>query len=288
MAKSSTSYACQSCGAVTAKWAGKCESCGGWNTIVEEGVAPPLGSGATRRAKGRARVVCQINMSDANWAIAELDRVLKMGARGVLMGCAQPPAGVSTANTVWDPFWARLEEAGVPALLHIGSGGVMTTEASDPMLPSRGFANAESLRRGFEGRPGGERKRHERRADGRQQGHAREKSHRPGSLDEGETLQRQPLQVEPPCHQDGGDQQHDAGGDELQQKGAIRAPGGFGHAARCPRVFAPVKGGGCDCHAPIHGFLALASPGFASASGGPRAGKGFPTPRQPLAWRAAA
>ncbi len=95
-------------------------------------------------------------MSDADWAIAELERVLKMGAKGVLMGCAQPPAGVATANTVWDPFWARLEEAGVPALLHIGSGGVMTTEASDPMLPPRGFANAESLRRGFEGRPGGE------------------------------------------------------------------------------------------------------------------------------------
>ena len=110
----------------------------------------------TRRAKGRARVVCQINMSDAGWAITELERVLKMGASGVLMGCAQPPAGVSPANSVWDPFWARLEEAGVPALLHIGSGGVMTTEASDPMLPPRGFANAESLRRGFEGRPGGE------------------------------------------------------------------------------------------------------------------------------------
>ena len=29
-------FVCQSCGAATAKWAGRCESCGAWNTIVEE------------------------------------------------------------------------------------------------------------------------------------------------------------------------------------------------------------------------------------------------------------
>ena len=51
MAKSSASFVCQSCGATHTKWAGKCEACNGWNTVVEEGIAPPLGSGATRRAK---------------------------------------------------------------------------------------------------------------------------------------------------------------------------------------------------------------------------------------------
>src|ERR1700748_1762778 len=80
MAKSSTSYACQSCGAVTAKWSGKCESCGGWNTIVEEGVAPPLGSGATRRAKGRKITLEDLKTEDAPperrpTGIAEFDRV---------------------------------------------------------------------------------------------------------------------------------------------------------------------------------------------------------------------
>ena len=48
MAKSKTSYVCQSCGAVTSKWSGKCESCGEWNTItaeVTEGAMPKgLGS----------------------------------------------------------------------------------------------------------------------------------------------------------------------------------------------------------------------------------------------------
>ncbi|HYD07256.1 MAG TPA: hypothetical protein VEC60_16090, partial [Reyranella sp.] len=32
MAKPVRSFTCQSCGAVTAKWAGKCESCGAWNS----------------------------------------------------------------------------------------------------------------------------------------------------------------------------------------------------------------------------------------------------------------
>ena len=36
MAKIKTSYFCQSCGHQTAKWMGRCPTCGEWNTIVEE------------------------------------------------------------------------------------------------------------------------------------------------------------------------------------------------------------------------------------------------------------
>ncbi|HEY7690667.1 MAG TPA: hypothetical protein VH835_18345, partial [Dongiaceae bacterium] len=36
MAKAATQYVCQSCGAVTPRWSGKCDSCGAWNTIIEE------------------------------------------------------------------------------------------------------------------------------------------------------------------------------------------------------------------------------------------------------------
>ncbi|MGZ3931796.1 MAG: DNA repair protein RadA, partial [Bacteroidia bacterium] len=36
MSKVKTSYFCQSCGTQTAKWVGRCGSCGEWNTIVEE------------------------------------------------------------------------------------------------------------------------------------------------------------------------------------------------------------------------------------------------------------
>lgn len=36
MAKAKTQYVCQNCGASSAKWIGKCPSCGEWNTYVEE------------------------------------------------------------------------------------------------------------------------------------------------------------------------------------------------------------------------------------------------------------
>ena len=38
MAKPSARYVCQSCGAVHPKWAGRCDACGEWNTLVEEAV----------------------------------------------------------------------------------------------------------------------------------------------------------------------------------------------------------------------------------------------------------
>lgn len=58
MAKSSSHYVCQTCGASFPKWGGKCEACGAWNALVEEAVAsgPPKGlsDGSKHKAKGRA------------------------------------------------------------------------------------------------------------------------------------------------------------------------------------------------------------------------------------------
>jgi DNA repair protein RadA/Sms len=58
MAKPSTLFVCQSCGASFPKWAGKCEACGGWNTLTEEAApaAPPKGLGATHRSPRAARI----------------------------------------------------------------------------------------------------------------------------------------------------------------------------------------------------------------------------------------
>ena len=36
LAKAVTRFVCQSCGAVTVKWAGHCETCDEWNTIEPE------------------------------------------------------------------------------------------------------------------------------------------------------------------------------------------------------------------------------------------------------------
>ncbi|MGE4351580.1 MAG: DNA repair protein RadA [Bdellovibrionales bacterium] len=58
MAKNSSFYVCQACGASFPKWGGKCEACGAWNTLVEEAApeGPPKGlhSGGKTKIKGKA------------------------------------------------------------------------------------------------------------------------------------------------------------------------------------------------------------------------------------------
>ncbi|HEU4641065.1 MAG TPA: DNA repair protein RadA [Gemmatimonadaceae bacterium] len=54
MPKSRTVYRCTECGADHPKWAGRCDVCGEWNTLVEEVSAPPAATPAARRRGGRA------------------------------------------------------------------------------------------------------------------------------------------------------------------------------------------------------------------------------------------
>jgi predicted TIM-barrel fold metal-dependent hydrolase len=58
---------------------------------------------------------------DPSLATAELDRVLADGARVIALRPG-PAYGRSPADPVWDPFWARLQEAGVAAAYHSYAG----------------------------------------------------------------------------------------------------------------------------------------------------------------------
>lgn len=95
-----TSHVCQSCGAAHGKWAGRCESCGAWNTLVEE-AAPAARAGSP--GAGRALALADLAASDAPPArlssgIAELDRVLGGGlvpGAAALVG-GDPGIGKST------------------------------------------------------------------------------------------------------------------------------------------------------------------------------------------------
>ena len=50
MAKTRSVYVCQNCGAESAKWIGKCNACGEWNTYVEQRISKgPSASGLTER-----------------------------------------------------------------------------------------------------------------------------------------------------------------------------------------------------------------------------------------------
>lgn len=50
MAKKTVNFVCQECGASHPKWAGRCDSCGAWNSLTEEAVreAAPKGLGAQK------------------------------------------------------------------------------------------------------------------------------------------------------------------------------------------------------------------------------------------------
>ncbi len=80
MARNSLSFVCQQCGAVSPKWAGKCDDCGAWNTLVEERKEAPSGPG--KRVTGRRIVLEALNLSDRpeppprmQSGISEFDRV---------------------------------------------------------------------------------------------------------------------------------------------------------------------------------------------------------------------
>lgn len=67
MAKARKIFACQSCGATTGKWAGQCEACNEWNSIVEEQdiVTPTgLGKGGGNKARGRTIELAELTGED--------------------------------------------------------------------------------------------------------------------------------------------------------------------------------------------------------------------------------
>jgi predicted TIM-barrel fold metal-dependent hydrolase len=61
------------------------------------------------------------DLDDLDRAIPELERALDLGLREVWLP-ARAPGGRSPGHVDHDPYWARLAEAGVPFVLHVGSG----------------------------------------------------------------------------------------------------------------------------------------------------------------------
>jgi predicted TIM-barrel fold metal-dependent hydrolase len=60
-----------------------------------------------------------VPMHDVDLAMVELDFALSQGL-GAIWVPATPWAGMSPGHGAWDPFYARLAEAGVPFTLHVG------------------------------------------------------------------------------------------------------------------------------------------------------------------------
>jgi DNA repair protein RadA/Sms len=102
MSKRNLTFVCQNCGAAFSRWQGKCEACGEWNTLSEEGAERPAGPG---RKPGKGRLFALEPLAgEAHEAprlpsgIAEFDRVTGGGfVRGsVLLVGGDPGIGKST------------------------------------------------------------------------------------------------------------------------------------------------------------------------------------------------
>ena len=104
MAKAKSIFFCTECGNETPKWAGRCPSCGAWNTLVEQAVSDAVKAKSGGRGRGfrsKARPIGELDTTQEirfPTGMGELDRVLGGGAvQGslVLVGGA-PGIGKST------------------------------------------------------------------------------------------------------------------------------------------------------------------------------------------------
>ena len=103
MARPTSRYVCQECGAVAARWAGRCDACGAWNTLVEEAIPAAAPGGLGRTVKTRGVTFVDLGSGGADLprrttGIAEADRVLGGGlvpGSALLIG-GDPGIGKST------------------------------------------------------------------------------------------------------------------------------------------------------------------------------------------------
>lgn len=104
MSKVKTAYFCQNCGTQSPKWAGKCPSCGEWNTFVEEVIQKPESNGfgvVTSQKMQRPRLISDLESSQLPripLLDQELNRVLGGGLvpGSLILFGGEPGIGKST------------------------------------------------------------------------------------------------------------------------------------------------------------------------------------------------
>ena len=103
MAKATTSFVCQNCGASYKRWQGRCDSCGEWNTVVEQARTELLPKGISGGKGGRKIEFVDLKGTSEPpprrlTGIGELDRVCGGGlvaGSAILVG-GDPGIGKST------------------------------------------------------------------------------------------------------------------------------------------------------------------------------------------------
>lgn len=166
MARARTIFRCTECGADHAKWAGRCDACGEWNSLVEEPAAPSgAAAGASRRKGGPAALgaggrvveaqrisgIARADSARIRTGVAEFDFVLGGGivpGSLVLVG-GEPGIGKSTMLL---QVAAALEAAGTPTLYVSGEESALQVKlradrigASAQLVPFLGETLVETV-----------------------------------------------------------------------------------------------------------------------------------------------
>lgn len=103
MAKKNNVFACQDCGAIYKKWAGRCDACNAWDSIIEEAPDNNFSKNTSAGRKGNKMAFVPLsgkaqNVARISTSIGELDRVLGGGmviGSAILIG-GDPGIGKST------------------------------------------------------------------------------------------------------------------------------------------------------------------------------------------------
>ena len=82
----------------------------------------------------RLKAVGFLPLNDPDLAVAALDEALADGVSAVWVP-SDAPGDRSPAHVVYDPVWARLAEAGVPFVLHVGGGKLLPKSFHNNGLP---------------------------------------------------------------------------------------------------------------------------------------------------------
>lgn len=96
------------------------------------------------KSQGRLVGLAALPVQDPAAAITELDRVIDMGYRGVVIA-SNAPKGRRYCDDDYDPLWARAQEAGIPVSFHVGCfshipSWLKETSGRDPIATYSGTA----------------------------------------------------------------------------------------------------------------------------------------------------
>jgi DNA repair protein RadA/Sms len=133
-------YRCSECGAEHPKWAGRCDACDSWNTLIEEAVGKKVGAADERAALAagpppvRLSDVAAEGLGRWTTGLAEFDFVLGGGIvpGSVLLVGGEPGIGKSTLLL---QCASRLEAQGIPTLYVSGEESVDQVRLRADRLP---------------------------------------------------------------------------------------------------------------------------------------------------------